>query len=56
MNRLIRHFDCHRTGISIRVHNNGLNPETPTCFDHSNCNLTAIGDQDFFEHLQAPRV
>lgn len=56
MDSFISHLNGHGARISVRINDHRFHTQTPTGFYHPDGDLAAIGNQDFLEHLQAPRV
>jgi len=52
----VRKADMHRVGISGRMHRDGRDAELLARPQYPQRDLSAIGDQDFFEHFFKPRI
>ena len=50
---LVGEADMHRVGIGGRMHRDGRDTEFLACAQHAQCDLAAIGNQDFVEHRSA---
>ncbi len=54
--RIVRHGDVERVLVGVRINSDGLDPHFPRRLDHPAGDLTAVCDQDPFEHASPTRI